>query len=140
MAKTNKKPSMPTMPAKPTMKPTPTRPKSRTDFGPVGSKNADVYPFKKAVPEGFDFRAHKSLKKRDFALDHLFYEYRAAEMDFKAAAFRKQAEEIKKLGSAKDRGRAKRLVKLQEKMAELRKQLEEQGINVNELLATATVE
>lgn len=137
MAKTPQTPK-PT-PARPTTTKVP-KPKGRQEFKLVGSKDENVYPFKDAVPEGFDFATNKPLKKRDFSADHLFYEYRAAEMDFKAAAFRKQAEEAKKLGSAKDRSRAKRLVKLQEKMAELKKQLTEQGVDVEDLLAAAATE
>jgi hypothetical protein len=106
----------------------------RKVFGLVGNKNADVYPFKVPVPENFDFDTFKALKKRDFASDEMFYRYRAAEMEHKAAGFITKAEEAKKMGSAADRGKAKRLIKLQEKMAELKKQLTEQGVNVDELL------
>lgn len=126
-------------PAKPTTTAVP-KPKGRQEFKLVGSKDDKVYPFKVAMPEGFDFATNKPLKKRDYSADYLFYEYRALEMDFKAATFRKQAEEAKKLGSAKDRSRAKRLVKLQEKMDELKKQLTEQGVDVNELLSAAATE
>lgn len=139
MAKARKKNS----PAKPTVKPTPAKSKSskgRTEFELVGNKDAELYPFKVAMPENFDFKIHKSLKKRDFTADHLFYEYRALEMEFKAKSFRAQAEEAKKLGSAKDRSSAKRLVRLADKMTELKTQLSKQGINVEELLAAAAKE
>lgn len=89
-----------------------------------------------AVPEGFDFDKFRPLKKRDFTSEHLFYEHKAAQMDHKAAAFRAQGEEAKKLGSTKERAKAKRLIKMTEKMAELRKQLEAQGIDVDAVLAT----
>jgi len=123
-----------------TAKPTITKPEpkktGRVDFSGIGNKDPELYPFKDAVPEGFDFKLHRALKKRDFSADYLFYEFRAAEMDYKGSLFRDQAEEAKKLGSAADRGRAKRLIKLQEKMSELKEQLTAQGINVDELLAT----
>lgn len=137
MGKSQKKTS-----AKPTVRPTPAKSKSkgRVQFKLVGNKDTEVYPFKVSLPEDFDFKTNKSLKKRDFTADYLFYEYRALECDFKAAAFRIVAEEVKKLGSAKDRSSAKRLVKLQEKMAELKTQLTEQGVDVDELLANAAVE
>lgn len=131
-------------PAKPTtVKPTPEKSKDkkgRTEFKLVGHKDEKVYPFQVAMPEGFDFKINKPLKKRDFTADHLFYEYRALEMEFKAVGFRAQAEEAKKLGSAKDRSSAKRLIKLQDKMGELKEQLTKQGVNVEELLANAAKE
>ena len=138
MSKKNRTPA-PT-PAKPTVKPTPVKARGRIEFPLVGDKNEDVYPFKVPVPEGFDFKAHKALKKRDFEADHMFYSFRAAELEFKALAFHAQAEEAKKLGSAQDRGRAKRLIKCQSKMDELRQQLTAQGVDVDKLLADAAKE
>lgn len=124
-------------PAKPNVNTTSTKSAGKTVFKLVGSKDSKEYPFTEVEPEGFDFKVHKSLKKRDFAADHLYYLYRAKELDSKAAAFRKQAEEAEKLGSVKDRGRMKRLVKLQDKVAELKQQLEDQGVDVEELLKAA---
>jgi len=92
-------------------------------------------PLEVAVPEKFDFAKNKPLKKTDFKNEDLFFEYKAAECDAKAIVFRAKAEESKKLGSTKDRAKAKRLLKMQEKMAELREQLEADGVNVEELLA-----
>lgn len=135
MAKKKKK-----TPAKPDIKSTSAKSAGKTAFKSVGSKDPKVYPFTEVEPEGFDFKVHKSLKKRDFAADHLFYLYRATELDNKAAAFRKQAEDAEKLGSVKDRGRMKRLVKLQDKVAELKQQLEAQGVDVEELLKSAEEE
>jgi len=125
-------------PAKPTVKPTPEKVRkvtARIPFDLVGDKNPEVYPFKEAVPEGFNFKVNKTLKKRDFTADHLFYEHRAAEMNFKATLFTAQAEEAKKIGSSADRNRLKRVIKLQEKMDELKEQLTAQGIDVTKLLA-----
>jgi len=125
------------VPAKPTVKPTPAKTKKagRVNFDLVGNKDPEIYPFKDAVPEGFSFKVNKPLKKRDFSADHLFFSYRAEEMDIKAAAFRAQAEEAKKIGSSADRNRVKRVLKLQEKMDELKAQLTAQGIDVQALLA-----
>lgn len=127
-------------PAKPEVNTTSTKSAGKTVFESVGSKDPKMYPFTEIEPKGFDFKTHKSLKKRDFAADHLFYLYRATELDNKAAAFRKQAEDAEKLGSVKDRGRMKRLVKLQDKVAELKQQLEAQGVDVEELLKAAEEE
>jgi len=123
-------------PAKPTQEP-PAKKVGRVDHPNVASADTKLYPFKEAVPAGYDFAKHKPLKKRDYEADHLFYEYRAVDCENKAKAFRVQAEEAKLLGSAQDRNKAKRYVKLQEKMAVLKSQLIAQGINVEELLATA---
>ncbi len=126
-------------PAKPEVSTTSTKPAGKTVFESVGNKDSKVYPFTETTPKGFDFKVHKSLKKKDFTADHLFFEFRAIEMDRKAVAFRRQAEEAEKLGSVKDRGRMKRLVKLQDKMAELKQQLEAQiGVDaVKDILKAA---
>ena len=135
MAKSTKKGAIP---AAPTVKPTPAKSKKgKSAFKLVGNKDEKVYPFEVAVPEDFDFATCKSLKKKDFKEDYLYFEFRAEECDFRAAAFREEAAEVKKLGSAKDRGRAKRLIKMTEKMGELKKQLKNQGIDVDKLLADA---
>jgi hypothetical protein len=91
-------------------------------------------PYDVAVPPGFNFLNYKPLKKKNFATEALYYEHRVAEMDFKSDSFAAQAEEARKFGDSKQRNKAKKIVKLNEKMAELRKQLTAQGINVDELL------
>lgn len=90
--------------------------------------------FDVAVPEGFVFGKHKTLKKNMFQADHLYFTHRAADLASRSEQFVVKAEEAKRLGSGKERNKAKRLRKMQEKMAELRKELEDQGIDVNELL------
>ena len=129
------------VPAIPTVKPTPEKTKTKKGkkavFELVGSKDEKVYPFTAAVPEGFDFKTNRSLKKKDFKEDYLYFEHRAEECDFRSVAYREEAAEVKKLGSAKDRGKAKRLVKLQDKMVELKEQLSKQGVDVEKLLADA---
>lgn len=87
------------------------------------------------APADFDFNLYRPLKKRDFAEEHLFYEHKAMEMEFKAAQYRADAAESKKLGSSKDRAAARRLVKMTEKMAELQAQLVAAGVDVDALLA-----
>jgi len=136
MAKDVKGSAVAGKPAAPDVPPKPKKP-GRVAFPQVGNKDEKIYPFDVAMPEGFNWKQHKSLKKRDYTADHLFYEFRALECDHKAILFRAQAEESQKLGSAKDRGRAKRLIKLQEKMAELKSQLTAQGVDVEELLLSA---
>jgi len=93
--------------------------------------------YKVAVPENFNFAEYKPLKKKNFETDELYYMHRAAEMQFRAGAFVQRATDAKLNGANRaTAGKAKRLIKLTEKMAELRKQLEEQGIDVKAILAT----
>lgn len=101
----------------------------------VGNKDTNVYPFKE-LPGDFDFATMKGLKKKDFATDAAYYEYRAKELEARAAKFRTQAEEAKKMGTSAERKNAKRLVKLREKMDELKAQLAAQGVDVESLLNT----
>lgn len=87
-----------------------------------------------AVPEGFSFDEHKALKKKNFEPDALYYEHRAVQLELKAKKFREKADEAKKYGSRKTQAMAKKTLKLQEKMDELKAQLAAQGIDVESLL------
>ncbi len=100
----------------------------------VDDKDQEVYPFVE-TPEDFDFHQHAPLKKKDFTGDAGFFNHRAAEFDAKATLFREKATEAATMGSAKDRRMAKRLRKMQEKAAELRRVLSEAGIDVDAMLA-----
>lgn len=130
MAKDKNNAARPERPA-----PVKTKKPGRKAHPSVGNKDTSVYPFK-ALPEDFDFATMKGLKKKDFATDAAYYEYRAKELEARAAKFRTQAEEAKKMGTGTERKNAKRLVKLQEKMAELKAQLSAQGVDVESLLKT----
>lgn len=102
-----------------------------------GLKAADGTDVKlKAIPTDWDRKAHKGFSRKNFEDDALYLEWRAQQFDHAAAALRKQAEESKKLGNVKDRAKAKRLLQLQKRLGELQKQLADQGINVEALLAS----
>ncbi len=107
----------------------PTAAKERKEF-PIDLNDTKNFPFKTAEPEGFSHAAHVSLKRKDFTNEKLFYLYRAADLDYKANVYRRKSEECVLGGGAK----GKRLIKMQEKMVELRAMLEADGINVDELL------
>ena len=94
-------------------------------------------PYDVTVPEGFDFKVHKVLKKKNFATEALYYEHRVEEMNFKAAKFAALAEESRTMGSAADRRKKKQIVRLNSKMNELKAQLIAQGIDVEALIAAA---
>jgi len=111
---------------------------TKPEFGLVGSDDLEVYPFKVEIPEGYEFGKFASLKKRDFTEDYLFMLHRAAEYELKVVDLRAKAEEYKKLGNAKDRAKAKKLLKLREQFASLKETLAGQGIDVDSLLASAS--
>ena len=89
----------------------------------------------KDVPADWDAKIHKPLKRMDFEHESVWFFMRADQLETKAGILRHLGEESKKFGSKKDQTKAKRLKKMQEKMAELQKELESQGIDVNALLA-----
>lgn len=89
------------------------------------------------VPEGFDFSTYKPLKKKNFETEALYFRHRATEMEEKSLSFIAKAQESEKYGSTADRKKAKQLVKLTQKIKELKAKLTDEGINVEELLAAA---
>jgi hypothetical protein len=105
----------------------------RIVFPLVGNTDTKVYPFV-ATPAEFNFVTHKLLKKKDFATDAAFFTFKGDEMRNKATIFDGKAEEAKKMGSSKERAKAKRFLKMRDKMAELKASLEAQGIDVESML------
>lgn len=91
----------------------------------------------KELPPDYDYFKHASIKRKNWESDHLFFGYKANEHEARAAKFRQVADECKKMGGVKERAKAKRLFKMQEKMQELEKQLREQGIDVDAMKAEA---
>lgn len=89
----------------------------------------------KEIPKDYDRTKHLPLRRRDFEDEAKWFDMRANEFDVKAFAHRKMAEEFRTLGSAKDRAKARRLVSMQKQMADLRKTLEDEGVDVDALLA-----
>lgn len=86
------------------------------------------------VPDDFDPKKHKPLRKQDFEGEHIFLRMKADKLEEEAKKLREDADMVEKLGSSADRAKAKKLKAMQEKMEALRKQLEEQGIDVESLL------
>lgn len=75
------------------------------------------------VPPGYDPKKFNPLKKSHFVDEATYFEVQAARFEKQAAAFRAKAEESRKLGGVKDRGKAKRLLQMQKRMAELQASL-----------------
>lgn len=83
------------------------------------------------APEGFNPKIHKGLSKGDFESDLVYLEYRAIEHETKAAELRKEIETLKKLGNATDRAKTKKLLSMQQRMAELARELAEGDSSVD---------
>ena len=86
------------------------------------------------LPEDFDSNKHTPLKKGDFEKEEQYYEMRAKVYDGYAEGMRRRGAEAQRMGSMTDRTKAKRLLRIQSQMETLRKQLEADGVNVDELL------
>lgn len=96
-------------------------------------------PYGVAMPDGFSFKTHKPLKKANFTEEFIYFGHRAEYAKYQVGVWEAKAEESKKLGSTKSRRQKKAVVRLQDKMTELREQLEKQGIDVTALLAASGV-
>lgn len=85
-------------------------------------------------PTDFDAKVHKPLKRKDFKDETLWLEAKAAEYEKRASAMRDEIETCKTLGNAKDRARAKKLLSMQKRMAEMEAELKGEGVDVDNLL------
>jgi hypothetical protein len=101
----------------------------------VGEPGKEEYQKLTALPTGFDAKLHKPLKKKDFKDEPLFLDYQASLLDEKAKSIRAQAEKLRSVGSTASSAKAKTLVKMQQRMAELMAQLKAEGMDVDSLLA-----
>lgn len=87
-------------------------------------------------PETFDFEKNAPIKRKQFASDAFYFEYVARTYDWRAGKLRERAEASRTLGSGKEKQKRKRLMKLQDKLAELKAELEKDGVDVDALLAS----
>jgi len=88
-----------------------------------------------ATPDDFNFKKFPLLKREVFKDDGFWYLHRAEGGEFKAAELRAKAEEFLKFGNVKDRLKASKLRKMQDKMEELKAELEAAGVDVEDLLS-----
>lgn len=95
----------------------------------------DSDPKFESVPDDWDTAKHNPLKKKDFEKEEVYFYMRADQLEAAAQKMRRKGEYSAKFGSSKDAVKAKRLKKMQEKMAELQKQLEADGVDVEALLS-----
>lgn len=94
-------------------------------------------PYDIRMPDGFNFKTHKPLKKANFVEEFVYFGHRAEYAKYQVSVWETKAKESKLLGSTKSRRQKKAVVRLQDKMTELKKTLEKQGINVEALLAAS---
>jgi len=106
-----------------------------------GLTDADGKPVKfqtAEIPADYSRKIHTDLKRKHFASEDLYYTMMANRAKAHMESFLLKAEDAKKVGNVADKKRAKKLLKMREQMAELRKQLEEQNIDVDALFAAAS--
>jgi len=82
---------------------------------------------------GFDPKVHRKLKDTNFSDPSLQLEWKADNYEQRAKALRVEAAQLRKLGTVQDRARAKKLIQMQAKIAELAAQLAADGVDVEAL-------
>ncbi len=87
----------------------------------------------KVVPDDFSAKLHEPFTRADFIGDGDYLRHRADGFKVKSEQLYAEARLADKMGSRSDRAKAKQLKKMQEKMGELRQQLIDAGINIDEL-------
>lgn len=87
------------------------------------------------VPDDFDPKKHKPLKKKNFTEEHFFFTFRADAFRRLATRFDVKSKESKLLGATGNQVKARRLVKMQAKIKELQEQLQSQGVDTDALMA-----
>lgn len=87
------------------------------------------------VPPDFDRKKHKPLSKKQFADEAYFLTLKADEFEARAKRLRAQVEDMKKLGGMKDKAKAKKLLSLQKRMAELQASILADDPGMEEFLA-----
>ena len=95
-----------------------------------------------AVPENFDPKKHKGLKKKQFAdvATHMDYlsamaKFNSERLAAKAVDLTARAERIRKFGDEGTRKKVAKVERMKKQMAALKAELEEQGIDVDALTA-----
>lgn len=104
----------------------------------IGSTDPNVYPLK-AIPTDYDADKYAPLKKKDFADDATWFDYKALLCDRIAAKYRRNAEEARAIGtgSGEDKKLLKKMVKQAQKLQELKILLGNKGADVNALIEKA---
>lgn len=107
--------------------------KTRTEYN--GTAPKDDKGLLTAVPTDWKTGAFKPLTRKSFASEDLFWDFKALLAEKLAVEYKRRGEVIRK-GGGKDAAKAKKLVAMQKKMAELRAALEADGVDVAGILAS----
>lgn len=90
----------------------------------------------KELPKDFDFVKHRPIKRTAWERDDMFFDHLALKYEGLMKQNKDKAKECRLLGSAAERTRAKRLLKMTVKIEELKIALRGKGIDVDRLLAS----
>ena len=93
-----------------------------------------------ALPTDFDAKKYKPLRAKQFADEGLYFDLKAAHYEDLAKKARADAETARKTGNLKDKVKAKKLLAMQKRMAELSASLAGEGVDVAALLASVEAE
>lgn len=86
------------------------------------------------APEDFNPKKHAPLKRKKFVEDWDFFDYKTADLRRRADLYEEKAEESRRMGTGVSRKKAKRLTKMRDVMEALKKELSEQGVDVEAIL------
>ncbi len=87
------------------------------------------------LPEDFDPKVHRPLKRANFDGDHLALKWQAKVLRDKATRLEEQAGRLEKLGNKGQASKLKRLAAMRERMKELEAELKDEDLDVEALLA-----
>jgi hypothetical protein len=77
----------------------------------------------------------QKLGPKDFAAEHFYLSFMADQHEKKAKRFRAAASESQLVGDSKHAAKAKKMLKMQRELAEIKAQLEADGLNPADILA-----
>lgn len=100
---------------------------NKTDYRAKDAPKLDEW------PADFNKEIHKPLTVDDFNAEDVYWDKKAEEYDKRAKTCRKNADLFRKFGSAEKRKAAENAVKLTEKLAALKAELEASGISMADI-------
>lgn len=93
-----------------------------------------------AMPEGYNFKEYRPLKKEQFKSEDLYLDFMALQAEHKAqiqtdkaAEYKAKAEQFRKFGDPAKRKKANKLAKMAKAFAELKASAEEDGIDTSDI-------
>lgn len=127
--------------------PAPATPRKRRGRKPQAEENRVFYPglnvdadnkaqkLLEGTPADYDVEKHLPLRKRDFIDESTFLIYKAERYEKEAAQCRKEAEELKKLGTGERQKQAKQLEKMISNIVDIETDFNAAGIDVEKMIA-----